>query len=95
MQNSRTLGQSRSFARRFHPRKILLFALLAAGCGGGYLKTSNPDELRRGRWARNGHNNQETIRLLNIVRCSLLTDAQNNQEKLWSAAELRADDGRV
>jgi hypothetical protein len=42
MQNSRTLGQSRSFARRFHPRKILLFALLAAGCGGGYLKTSNP-----------------------------------------------------
>jgi hypothetical protein len=42
MQNSRTLGRSRPSTRKFSTKRILLFASLAAGCGGGYLKTSTP-----------------------------------------------------
>src|ERR1700681_2433188 len=42
MQNSHTLGRSRPSTRKFSTKKILLFASLAAGCGGGYLKTSTP-----------------------------------------------------
>ena len=42
MHNLRTLRLSRPSTRKFSTKTILLFASLAAGCGGGYLKTSTP-----------------------------------------------------